>query len=247
MARMLRFLLSGPGLIGTQHARLIQLRSDCELTAVVAPPTDENRDFARSFNAKFYSTVEEALEKERIDAAIVSSPNCFHFDQAMSCIAKEIPVLVEKPITDDIGDARKLADHAKKLRACVLVGHHRTYSPLLDSANAFLTSPRFGRLVAVQGAALFYKPAKYFEDGPWRTKMGGGPILINLIHEIGLLRYFCGEIKRVFALAGRNNRKFEVEDSVVITFEFLNGALGNFLLSDAAASSKSWEMTSGEN
>jgi predicted dehydrogenase len=213
----------------------------------VAPPTDENKDFALAFKARFYSDVEETLEKERIDAAIISSPNCFHFEQAMSCVTKSVPVLVEKPVTDLIDDARKLVDRAESLRVPVLVGHHRTYSPLLDSANAFLSSPRFGRLVAVQGAALFYKPAKYFEEGPWRMKMGGGPILINLIHDIGLLRHFCGEIKSVFALAGKNNRKFEVEDSVVITFEFLNGALGNFLLSDVAASSKSWEMTSGEN
>jgi len=104
--------------------------------------------------------------------------------------------LVEKPITDNIDDARKLADRSEDARVPVLVGHHRTYSPLLDAAVAFLNSARFGRLVAVQGSALFYKPVKYFKDGAWRTKVGGGPILINLIHEIGLLRYFCGRSRQ---------------------------------------------------
>ena len=203
--------------------------------------------YALEFDVSLYTAIEEALENEHIDAAIISSPNSFHFEQAMSCISKGIPVLVEKPMTDNIDDARRLADQAEKLQVPVLVGHHRTYSPLLDAATRFLNSPRFGRLVALQGTALFHKPTKYFEEGAWRTKIGGGPILINLIHEIGLLRHFCGEFKSVFALAGRNIRNFEVEDTVAISFEFMNGALGNFLLSDAAASSKSWEMTSGEN
>lgn len=110
-----------------------------------------------------------------------------------------------------------------------------------------MNSSRFGRLVAVQGAALFYKPSHYFAEGPWRTRKGGGPILINLIHEIGLLRFFCGEIQRLSALASNRVRQFDVEDSVSITFGFENGAIGNFLLSDTAASNKSWEMTSGEN
>jgi predicted dehydrogenase len=247
MSDPLRFLLSGPGLMGKQHAQLINSRSDCRLSAIIAPPADENRTFALEIGAGFYLNIEDALEKERIDAAIISSPNPFHFHQAISCIERNVPVLVEKPITDNIDDARKLADRSEDARVPVLVGHHRTYSPLLDAAVAFLNSARFGRLVAVQGSALFYKPVKYFKDGAWRTKVGGGPILINLIHEIGLLRYFCGEIKTVFALAGRQIRNFEVEDTVAVTFEFWNGALGSFLLSDTAASSKSWEMTSGEN
>ena len=95
----------------------------------------------------------------------------------MSCIGQDVPVLVEKPVTDNIDHALRLADRAENLQIPVLVGHHRTYSPLLDAANVFLKSPRFGQLVAVQGAALFYKPAKYFKEGAWRTKKGGGPSL----------------------------------------------------------------------
>jgi predicted dehydrogenase len=245
---MFRFLLSGPGLIGKRHAQLIHRRPDCTLAAIVAPPTDDNIRFASSIRANFYTEVEDALAKEdHIDAAIISSPNVFHFDQAMSCIERKVPTLVEKPVTDNIAEARILAERSEETNVPILVGHHRTYSPLLAPTLAFLNSPRFGRLVAVQGAALFFKPAKYFLEGEWRKKIGGGPILINLIHEIGLLRLFCGEIKSVLASAGREIRKFEVEDTVAIIFEFSNGALGTFVLSDAAASSKSWEMTSGEN
>jgi len=247
MSTVFRFLLAGPGLIGKQHAQLINSRSDCELSAVVGSPVGQDSGFASAFNASFYTDIKDALEMERVDAAIISSPNPFHFEQAKSCIAKGVPVLIEKPITDDIADARKLAELAQELEVPVLAGHHRMYSPLLDAADSFLNSPRFGRLVAVQGSALFYKPAGYFKEGAWRTKKGGGPALINLIHEIGLMRKFGGKIKDVFALVGNNVRNFEVEDTVAITFEFLNGALGSFLLSDTAASSKSWEMTSGEN
>ncbi len=56
-----------------------------------------------------------------------------------------------------------------------------------------------------------------------------------------------GEIVAVQAFASSATRGFAVEDTVAINLRFASGALGNFLLSDTAASARSWEQTSREN
>lgn len=247
MADPIRVLLSGPGLIGRKHASLLDKNPDTRLAAIVAPDHDHNTEFAVAQDVPRFTTLDDALAQGGIDAAIISSPNGFHFDQAIGCIAAGLPVLVEKPLTESLASAAKLVEFAEARDAPVLVGHHRTYSPLLEVAQAFLSSSEIGRPVSVQGSALFHKPEDYFAAGPWRTRKGGGPILINLIHEVGIMRHLIGEIDSVTAHVSRATRGFEVEDTAAITLSFDNGALGTFLLSDASASSKSWEMTAGEN
>lgn len=245
--RIVRFLIAGPGLIGRQHARILTNRPDCEIVAIVAPDHEHNTDFAREIGVPFFVSLEDALDRAAPDGAVIASPNAFHFEQTALCVSRGVPTLVEKPMTESTASAAELAELCAASRTPVLVGHHRTYSPLLSVARGFLASERFGRLVSVQGSAQFYKPQDYFAAGPWRAEEGGGPVLINLIHEIGLIRYLCGEFVSVSVIAGNAQRGFKVEDTVAVAFALDNGALGTFLLSDAAASQKSWEMTSGEN
>jgi predicted dehydrogenase len=178
---------------------------------------------------------------------ILASPNPFHFDQARTCAAAGVPMLIEKPITDDLSEAEALVDLIERSGVKAMVGHHRAHSPLVSAARRVVESGRLGRLVAFQGSAVFRKPDDYFAAAPWRTRDGGGPILINLIHEIGMMRTLCGEIDAVQAQTSSRVRGHAVEDTAAITVSFSEGALGVFMLSDSGASARSWEQTTGEN
>lgn len=245
--KALKIVVVGPGLIGKQHIKLINGHPEAELCAIVGPDIEVNHAIAKQQNKPLYYSLQTCIDSEDIDGVIISSPNQFHAEQGVTCIEAGIPVFIEKPITATVDDGVKLAELADLRHAKVLVGHHRAHSPLMALARKTITSGRLGRIVSVMGSAQFYKPAHYFNDGPWRKEIGGGPILINLIHEIGNLRTLCGEIAAVQAITSSAIRNFPVEDTVVINFMFESGALGTFLLSDTAATARSWEQTSREN
>ena len=157
-------------------------------------------------------------------------------------------MIVEKPIGDTVAGATRLVEAGEQAGVPVLTGHHRNYSPVMAKAREIVRSGRLGPIVAVVGTALFAKPDDYFDvGGGWRTQPGGGPILLNLIHEVNNLLTLVGGIVRVQAVTSSATRGFPVEDTAAMVFTFANGALGTFLLSDAAASPRSWEQTSQEN
>jgi len=136
---------------------------------------------------------------------------------------------------------------AGRAGAKILIGHHRAHSPIMARARQLIDEGRLGKLVAVMGSAVFFKPDEYFADAPWRREPGAGPILLNMIHEVHNLRMLCGDIVAVQAFASHATRGFPVEDTVSINLRFANGALGSFMLSDTAACPRSWEQTSQEN
>ncbi len=241
----------GPGLIGLKHIELIQKNPDSKLAAIVAPSSApdhlHNIKIAQALGVPLFNTIEELLALQIPDGIIISSPNKFHVEQALQCIHAGIPTLVEKPISHSYIEGLKVAELVEKKRGKLIVGHHRAHSPIMAVAKKIILDKTLGRLVTIMGSALFYKPADYFLAGPWRKEIGGGPILINLIHEIGNYRYLCGEIHAVQAISSNSIRNFSVEDTVAINLQFKNGVLGTFILSDVAASAKSWELTSNEN
>jgi predicted dehydrogenase len=231
-----------------KHIQMVQENPRCDLAGIVTSGQDSIAIVGERYpNVPIFENLEASLVKGAPSGVIISSPNEFHYEQAKLCIEHDVPVLIEKPITPQHAEAAHLTALAAQRRAKVLVGHHRVHSPLMTAAKAVIDEGRLGRLVALQGSAIFYKPQDYFEAGPWRSRPGGGPILINLIHEIGIMRALCGEIAAVQAIASNAIRHYPVEDTVAINLQFRNGVLGTFILSDTGASPHSWEQTSREN
>jgi predicted dehydrogenase len=242
----LNIAVAGAGAIGRAHIGVMAQSSQCRLSAI-ADPSQAAQTLAQAHGVPWFSTLDALLAAASPDGVILATPNALHVPQALQCIAAGVPVLVEKPIAHTVADAQKLVQATQAHQAKVLIGHHRAHSPIMRHAKAVIDDGRLGRLVSVVGSAMFYKPDDYFTQAPWRREAGGGPILINLIHEIHNLRMLCGEIAQVQAMTSNAVRGLAVEDTASISFRFASSVLATFMLSDTAASARSWEQTSQEN
>jgi predicted dehydrogenase len=243
-----RIAVAGAGMIGLRHIEETQKCPTCELSAVVDPGPNA-ADVANREGVPLYKSLQECFANDCPDGIVIATPNSLHVGQGLECIAAGVPCLIEKPIGHTFEEGKRLVAAAERVNHKLLTGHHRLHSPILHRAVEVVKSGVLGPIVGVIGSAVFYKPDSGYFDPPfeWRKLPGGGPILLNMVHEIGNLRAMVGEIVAVQAFSSNATRGFQVEDTVAINLRFDQGALGTFLLSDTAASPRSWEQTSQEN
>ena len=240
-----RIAVVGVGMIGRQHARAILSADNASLAALV-DANPQIASLASELGTAYFSSLDELLSANVADGSIVSTPNEYHVEQAMACIAAGLPVLVEKPLAVDLAGARQITEASEASGVPVLTGHHRRHNPLVQNATRMISEGRLGQITAVQASTWFYKPDDYFNTA-WRTQPGAGPVYLNLIHDIDMLRCFCGEAVQVQAMESSVVRGHAVEDTAVVLLRFAKGALATLSVSDCTVSPWSWEMTSREN
>jgi len=241
----LRIAVIGAGMIGRTHIAALG-RSDDASLAAIADPTPAASVLAAEHGVPCFADHATMLDAIAPDGAIVATPNALHVETGLACLTRGIVPLIEKPIAETVAAATILVEAAARAGLPLLVGHHRRHNPILERARELVRGGAIGRLTAVTALSLFQKPDGYF-DVAWRREPGGGPVLINLIHNIDDLRFVAGEIASVQALTSRAVRGWPVEDTAAIVLGFADGALGTATLSDAVAAPWAWELTSGEN
>jgi len=241
----IKIAVQGVGLIGRRHCDHIAANPDTVLSALIDPmPTA--RAVAEQYNVPLFASFDDMLARHRPDGIIIATPNALHVSHGLAAVAAGIPVLVEKPLADDPASGQSLVEAAEQSGVPLLVGHHRRHNPMIQAAKAMVASGRLGEIVAVHGSFWLSKPDDYY-DVAWRREPGAGPVLVNLIHDVDLLRYLCGEVVAVQAMVSNRQRGFAVEDTATVLLRFANGALGTVTVSDTIPAPWSWEMTTGEN
>lgn len=244
-----RLALIGAGTFGVRHSRFIARSDRADLVAVADPAfgtdrpvPDEMRGIAR------YTDHRQMLTRGDLDGVIVASPSETHVSHALDCLDAGVAVLIEKPVAVDREQARPLLDRlATDPDARVLVGHHRRHHPAVAAARELIEAGRLGEIRTVAAVWATSKTDPYF-DVEWRRRRpGGGMLLINLIHEVDLLRHLVGEVVSFEAIASNKARGLEVEDTAGLVLRFENGAIATLVGSDSAVSPWGWDQATEDD
>jgi predicted dehydrogenase len=241
-----RIAVVGAGLIGRTHIAVLRAGNPDYTLAGVADPAPFAAQEGKKLGYPVYATVDEMFEQGKPEGVIVAVPNQMHVKVGLASIARGVPIIVEKPIADSVAEALDLVEAGEQANVAILTGHHRRHNPIMRKAAEVIAAGGIGRVVAANGLWLSHKPVGYF-DVTWRREPGGGPILINAIHDIDCLRMLCGDVETVSAMAANGTRKFEVEDTAGAVLHFKSGAIGTLLVSDTVSAPWSWEWGSREN
>jgi predicted dehydrogenase len=234
----------GAGVIGRTHIERI-LRTP-EFTLVgVAELGLAGRQWCTERNIPVFENHHAMLDATQPQGVVIATPNATHVDVAADCLARGISVLIEKPVADTLDAAKRLIQIEKDSGVPLLVGHHRRHNPILQRAKQIMAEGRLGQVVCANVMANVYKPDAYF-DVAWRRQSGGGPVLINLIHDIDMLVFLLGDVRAVQGSLSSAVRGFEVEDTGSALFEFASGTQAVMTVSDTAVSPWCWDFCAGE-
>ncbi len=234
-----RLAIVGTGGIGSLHTQRAADHPAVELVAISGLDQGAAR-LAAEVDTTLTSDYRRLIEHEP-EAVIVATPNQTHLEIAGYFLDRGIAVLVEKPIAESLPAASELCRRADEAGVALLVGHHRRHHALVRAARRFVEES-IGTLVATNTMVTMRKPDSYYEL-EWRRSEAAGPLLVNLIHEVDLLRTVCGEIVSVQATSARLNRTFEFDDTAAILVHYANGGLGTIVISESTASPWSWEAS----
>lgn len=234
---MKRILVVGGGLIGIRHLRAVQEHPACTLVGLADPDMSIATDVPRFADMADVDTP--------VDGVIIATPTHLHAKHGAQAAAQGWHMLIEKPVAGTLDDAKSLetALHGTGIRS--LVGHHRRYHASVQQLKQLIADGTIGEVVNVSLLWAMRKPDDYFE-GNWRTA-GGSPVMINLVHDIDLMRFCVGEIAQAIALGGAPLRGTDRIESGAIALRFENGATGTISFADNAPSPWGFEAGTGEN
>lgn len=234
---MKRILVVGGGLIGIRHVQAVQANPNCELVGLADPDLTIQTDVPR------YASMNEV--KAAVDGVIIATPTHLHAAHGIEAAKRGWHMLIEKPVAGTLQDAHDLEATLRVTMCRSLVGHHRRYHAAVQQLRTLIAEGGIGQVVTASLLWAMRKPDAYF-DGNWRTA-GGSPVMINLVHDIDLLRFCIGEISNTTALRGASLRGTDRIESGAVALVFDNGATGTISFADTAPSPWGFEAGTGEN
>lgn len=213
----------GVGVMGASHARVWSELPNTRLACVFDLDRARAAAVAEPYGALAAASVEDAVSRADVDVVSVCTPDDSHVAPCLAAARAGKHLLVEKPLASTVADADAIREAVRDAGVTAMVGHICRFDPRYAQARDQVREGLLGDLV------YGYARRHNVIASPRRAAAHSDVIGFLAIHDIDAFHYVTGRrIVRVFA---RSSRKvladLGVDDAVVATLEFDNGACGS--------------------
>lgn len=217
-ALKLRAAVIGAGKMGSYHANIYKGLKNITLCAVATKTKASAKLKEIEFDVPAHTSISTLLKKEHPNVVSITTPTSVHKEITIKCLKAGCHVLLEKPISTNLREARAIVNATKKYKRKVMMGHIERFNPVVTEAKKILRSKKLGRLLlytAIRSGGMPQNPST--------------DVLLDLgFHDLDLFRYLTkAKITKVWGKSFRKrNRKFEdffsltckTESSIVAQF-----------------------------
>ena len=199
-------MLVGCGLRGRSWARVVKNNPDCMINAYVdidSRAIENIQKLNQDTNIDGFTDFEKAVREADIDAAIIVTPPQFHHQQAVALINRNIPLLVEKPLTEDYASSQDIVNRAEERNLPLLVGMQFRYMPVTQAYKRLFETGGFGSPSFSQFSYIRTRNPMSYKGmvlNQYCNDMAHTFLLEQAIHHLDLIRYvYSSEIESVYA------------------------------------------------
>lgn len=219
---MLKFALIGAGNQGKGHARFLSEHPGAQLVAVCDMMPEKAQPLAEKFGARAYSDVAQMLAEQEVDAVDVVTAGLengsHHFEPVMQCLEAGKAVLCEKPISNDIGQARQMVARAREKGVPFGIDLNHRFTPAAEQLKKLQNDDALGAVLFVNMALWLNNPN---EPTPWHHLRALHP------HSIDVMCFFGGPIQKVHAFMLKAPGRKTMWSTFQMNVQFASGAVGH--------------------
>src|SRR5215831_12866134 len=219
----------GGGGISDTHARAAREIEGVEIAAFYGDNLEKTAQLGQRYGGKVFRDFESFLNHRPMDLVIIGSPSALHAGQGIAAARRGLHVLTEKPIDVTTAKTDELIEACERAQVQLGVCFQDRVSPDIARLKQLFDEGRVGRPILCSGYVKWYRPPDYYANSRWRGRRsldGGGALMNQGVHTVDLLLWLMGDVERVYARTLTALHQIEVEDTVVATLEFRNGAAG---------------------
>ena len=232
----LRIGIVGMGGIGNTHAQCYTNNPGAEVVAVCDVVKEKADAAAEKFGARAFYSLKDMLASDLgfdvIDVTTSGYENgSWHYEPAMEAMQAGFNVFVEKPISNDIREAREMVEYAYKHDLYLACNLNHYFTQPADRAKQLMADGKIGQPVyLLQKMGFNGSELTYGGPGSPRWHTPYSHLKAFLAHPFSIMRYFGGNITHVQAFLDRPGVRKSADDLMLsvasINMRFENGSVG---------------------